>query len=131
MPLVRKIVFTFGFGLLPLASSAPSAVKKLDESFKRPQAGPQVFFEMGFDGVYGMKVLRSQGRKNLGERDLPLPHRQMLIGLAVVVMKMHLQETGPQNLNPLEKGNFREQMSVAGVEAVSDAGGIEGIEESL
>jgi hypothetical protein len=55
----------------------------------------------------------------------------MLIGLTVVVMQMHLQETGPQNLNPPKEGDFREEIAVAGIEAVSDARGIEGIEESL
>jgi hypothetical protein len=87
------------------------------EVFQRP---PESLLRMGLNGKDRFEIPLPDHRKQFAERDIPLPHRQVLIKCAVVVVDVDLSQEIAQCLDPKAERHAAEGVGVPGIEAEAD-----------
>jgi len=75
---------------------------------------------MGFDGKDRFEISLPDHREQFAEREIPLPHRQVIIRCAVVVVDVDLAQEIAQCLDPKAQRRAAEGVGVPGIEAEAD-----------
>ena len=80
------------------------------EVIQRP---PEILLRMGFDGEDRFEIPLPDHGEQFRERNIPLPHRQMLIRRAAVIVDVDLAQIIAQRLDPNGQGHSAEGVCVA------------------
>ena len=79
----------------------------------------EIFFIMGFNGDNGVKIFLLQQPGKLSKGKTTVAHREVFVGLTMIVMNMYLPEKGRHGINPVGKWFPGKHVEMAGVETKS------------